>query len=192
VGLWDAAHYSFRVPLPSAQQPHYVDRHQRIQRDPTSPLEPAITIFMRLHLTRSATHSALTRVKRVNLYHEQKVRQFCAQHQLRALPRFCSRALAARVRSGFKFPVSSVAPSNVKTSIRVNGPFLRGPEELPACGGMLWARTRFSIERPLRQFGFALPELSRYVAAGRVPDQEFAAWNTPARVSGDESPFFPQ
>jgi molybdopterin synthase sulfur carrier subunit len=88
--------------------------------------------------------------------------------------------------------VSSVAPSNVKTSIRVKALFFGGLREV--AGGAeefveIAAGSR--IEDLFAQFVSRFPELARYrgsLVASR--NQEFAAWSAPLD-SGDEIAFLP-
>ncbi len=121
-----------------------------------------------------------------------KVRQFCAQHQLRALRQICSRALAARCAAGYNSLVSSVAPSNVKTSIRVTALFFGGLKEVAGrAEETVELASGSRIEDLFAQFISRCPELARYrgsLVASR--NQEFAAWNTPID-SGDEIAFLP-
>jgi len=121
-----------------------------------------------------------------------KVRQFCAQHQLRALRQICSRALAARCAAGYNSLVSSVAPSNVKTSIRVKALFFGGLKEVAGrAEESVELAPGSRIEDLFAHFISRCPELSRYrgsLVASR--NQEFAAWNTPLE-SGDEIAFLP-
>jgi molybdopterin converting factor small subunit len=121
-----------------------------------------------------------------------KVRQFCAQHQLRALRQICSRALAARCAAGYNSWVTPVAPSNVKASIRVKALFFGGLKEVAGrAEETVELASGSHIEDLFAQFISRCPELARYrgsLVASR--NQEFAAWNTPLE-SGDEIAFLP-
>jgi len=88
--------------------------------------------------------------------------------------------------------VSSVAPSNVKTSIRVKALFFGGLKEVAGRAEESVALAPGScIEDLFAQFVSRCPELARYRAslvASR--NQEFASWNT-TLDSGDEIAFLP-
>ena len=101
-------------------------------------------------------------------------------------------ALAARCVAGYNSLVSSVAPSNVKTSIRVKALFFGGLKEVAGrAEESVELAPGSRIEDLFAQFVSRCPELSRYrgsLVASR--NQEFAAWNT-ALESGDEIAFLP-
>jgi molybdopterin converting factor small subunit len=85
-----------------------------------------------------------------------------------------------------------VAPSNVKTSIRVTALLFGGLKEVAgSVEESVELAAGSSIEDLFAQFVSRSPELARYRAslvASR--NQEFAAWNTPLD-SGDEIAFLP-
>jgi molybdopterin synthase sulfur carrier subunit len=88
--------------------------------------------------------------------------------------------------------VSSVAPSNVKTSIRVKALFFGGLKEVAGrAEESVELAPGSRIEDLFAHFISRCPELSRYrgsLVASR--NQEFAAWNTQLE-SGDEIAFLP-
>jgi sulfur-carrier protein len=88
--------------------------------------------------------------------------------------------------------VSSVAPSNVRTSIRVKALFFGGLKEVAGrAEESVELAPGSRIEDLFAQFISRCPELARYrgsLVASR--NQEFAAWNTPLE-SGDEIAFLP-
>src|SRR6267142_2092333 len=120
------------------------------------------------------------------------VRQFCAQHQLRLCRQLRFWALAARCAAGYNSLVSSVAPSNVKTSIRVKALLFGGLKEVAGrAEESVELAPGSRIEDLFAHFISRCPELSRYrgsLVASR--NQEFAGWNTPLD-SGDEIAFLP-